>query len=65
MLKCSMTKKPDTTTIVAAAAVTIAVGVASYALFRTLSAVKKLENIDLDFGNDEGLLSMLKRKDMQ
>lgn len=60
-----MTKKPDTTIIIAAAAVSIAVGVASYALFRTLGAVKKLENIDLDFGNDEGLLSMFKRKDIK
>lgn len=59
-----MTKKPDTTTIVAAAAVTIAAGVASYVLFRTLSAVKKLEHLDLDFGNDEGLSSMFKRKDI-
>lgn len=59
----SMTKKPDTTIIVAAAAVTIAAGVASYLLFRTFNAVKKLEELDLDFGNDEGLSSMFKRKD--
>ena len=58
-----MTKKPDTTTIVAAAAFTLVAGVASYMLFRTYNAVKKLEEIDLDFGNDEGLLSMIKRKD--
>jgi len=58
-----MTKKPDTTTIVAAAAVTVAAGLASYVLLRTLSAVKKLEELDLDFGNDEGLLSMFSRKD--
>ena len=65
MLKCSMTKKPDTATIVAAAAVTIAAGIATYAFLRTISAVKKLEELDLDFGNDEGLLSMLKRKDIK
>ena len=58
-----MTKKPDTTTIVAAAAVTIVAGVASYALFRTFSAINKLEDLDLDFGNDAGLSSMLNRKD--
>lgn len=58
-----MTKKPDTTTIVAAAAVSLVAGAATYVLFRTYRAVKKLEEIDLDFGNDEGLLSMLKRKD--
>ena len=58
-----MTKKPDTTTIVAAAAVTLVAGIASYALFRTLSAIKKLEDLDLDFGNDAGLSSMLNRKD--
>jgi len=63
MLKCSMTKKPDTTTIVAAAAVTIAAGVATYVLFRTLNAVKKLEDLELDFGNDAGLSSMFNRKD--
>lgn len=59
-----MTKKPDTTTIVAAAAVTIAAGVATYVLFRTLSAVKKLEDLELDFGNDAGLSSMFNRKDI-
>ena len=58
-----MTKKPDTTTIVAVAAVTLVAGIASYMLFRSYNAIKKLEEIDLDFGNDEGLLSMLKRKD--
>ena len=58
-----MTKKPDTTTIVAAAAVTLVAGIASYALFRTFSAIKKLEDLDLDFGNDAGLSSMLNRKD--
>ena len=57
-----MTKKPDTTIIVAAAVVTVAAGIASYVLLRTLKAVKKLEEIDLDFGNDAGLLSMFNRK---
>ena len=60
-----MTKKPDTTTIVAAAAVTLVAGIASYMLFRTYSAVKKLEELDLDFGNDSGLMSMLNRKDSE
>lgn len=59
-----MTKKPDTTIIIAAAAVTVAAGIASYVFLRTLKAVKKLEDIDLDFGNDEGLSSMFKRKDI-
>ncbi len=58
-----MTKKPDTTTIVAAAAVSLVVGLAAYTLFRTFNAVKKLEELDLDFGNDAGLSSMLNRKD--
>jgi len=58
-----MTKKPDITTIAAATAVTLIAGIASYMLFRSYNAIKKLEEIDLDFGNDEGLLSMLKRKD--
>ena len=58
-----MTKKPDITTIVAATAVTVVAGIASYMLFRTYNAVKKLEEIDLDFGNDSGLSSMLNRKD--
>ena len=59
-----MTKKPDTTTIVAAAAVTVVAGIASYMLFRTYNAVKKLEELDLDFGNDAGLTSMFNRKDI-
>lgn len=61
--KFSMNKKPDTTTIVAAAAVTIAAGVASYFLYKTYNTLKKLEELDLDFGNDVGLLSMFNRKD--
>ena len=52
-----MTKKSDPTTIVAVAAVTLVAGIASYMLFRTYNAVKKLEEIDLDFGNDDALLS--------
>ena len=59
-----MTKKPDITTIVAATAVTLVAGIASYMLFRSYNAIKKLEEIDLDFGNDTGLSSMLKRKDI-
>ena len=59
-----MTKKPDTTTIIAAAAVTVVAGIASYMLFRTYNAVKKLEELDLDFGNDAGLSSMFNRKDI-
>lgn len=59
-----MTKKPDTTIIIAAAAVvTIAAGIASYALVKTANAFKKLEDLDLDFGNDDGLASMFNRKD--
>lgn len=53
-----MTKKSDPTTIVAVAAVTLVAGIASYMLFRTYNAVKKLEEIDLDFGNDDALLSV-------
>ena len=60
-----MTKKPDTTTILAAAAVTVASGIAAYMLFRTFNAVKKLEELDLDFGNDPGLTSMFNRKDIK
>lgn len=60
-----MTKKPDTTTIIAAAAVTIAAGIAAYTAIRTLNAVKKLEELDFDFGNDMGLTSMFNRKDNQ
>ncbi len=59
-----MTKKSDTTTIVAVAAVTLVAGIASYMLFRTYNAVKKLEELDLDFGNDVGLTSMFNRKDI-
>lgn len=56
-----MTKKPDTTSIIVAAAVTIAAGIASYALFKAAKAVKKLEDIDLDFGNDSVLSSLFKK----
>jgi hypothetical protein len=59
-----MTKKPDTTTIIATAAVTLAAGLATYMFFKTYKTIQKIEYLDtLDFGNDEGLLSMIKRKD--
>lgn len=58
-----MNKKPDTTIIIATAAVTLAAGVATYILFKTYKTIQKLEDLELDFGNDEGLLSMIKRKD--
>ena len=29
----------------------------------TMQTMKKLEDLELDFGNDEGLLSMLKARD--
>ena len=57
-----MTKKPDTTIIVTAIAAAAAVGIATYMLYRAKETVKELDFL-LDFGNDEGLLSMLKRKD--
>lgn len=60
-----MTRKPDTTIIIAAAVVTVVAGIASYMLFRTYNAVKKLEGLELDFGNDAGLSSMLNRKDIK
>jgi hypothetical protein len=58
-----MNKKPDTTTIVATAAATLVAGVATYMFFKTYQTMKKLEELELDFGNDEGLLSMLKARD--
>lgn len=58
-----MTKKPDTTTIIAATVATAAAGLAIYMFFRTYKSVKELEELHLDFGNDEGLSSILKRKD--
>lgn len=60
-----MTRKPDITTIVAATAVTLVAGIASYMLFRTYNSVKKLEYLEFDFGNDDALSSMLNRKDEQ
>jgi hypothetical protein len=52
-----MTKKPDTTIILAAAAVTTAVGIASYMFFKTYKTINKLDELELDFGNDDALLS--------
>lgn len=52
-----MTRKPDTTTIIAATAVTIAAGIATYMFFKTYKTVQRLEELELDFGNDDALLS--------
>ena len=62
MLKCSMTKKPDTITIVAAIAATAVAGIAAYLLYRTKETVKELEDVLLDFGNDDVLLSAFKQR---
>ena len=58
-----MNKKPDNTTLIATAAVTLAAAAATYMFFQTYRTMKKLEDLELDFGNDEGLLSMLKARD--
>ena len=54
-----MNKKPDTTTIVATAAVTLAAGLATYMFFKTYQTIQKLDELELDFGNDDALLSFL------
>jgi len=57
-----MTQKPSTTTIITAVAAVAATAVASYALFKLHRSVKELEDLALDFGNDDGLTSMLTPK---
>jgi hypothetical protein len=57
-----MTKKPNTTTIIATAAVTLAAGVATYMFFKTYQTIQKLDELELDFGNDDALLSFLNSK---
>lgn len=57
-----MTKKPDTTTIIATAAVTLAAGLATYMFFKTYKTIQKLDEFDLDFGNDVVLSSVFNKK---
>jgi hypothetical protein len=52
-----MNKKPDTTTLIATAAVTLAAAAATYMFFKTYKTIQKLEELELDFGNDDALLS--------
>jgi hypothetical protein len=52
-----MTKKPDNTTLIATAAVTIAAAAATYMFFKTYKTIQKLDEFELDFGNDDALLS--------
>jgi hypothetical protein len=54
-----MNKKPDTTTVIATAAVTLAAGLATYMFFKTYKTIQKLDELELDFGNDDALLSFL------
>jgi hypothetical protein len=54
-----MNKKPDNTTIIATAAVTLAAGLATYMFFKTYKTIQKLDELELDFGNDDALLSFL------
>ena len=62
MLKCSMTKKPDTITIIKTIATIAGVGAFAYLLYRTKETVKELEDVLLDFGNDDVLLSAFKQR---
>lgn len=53
-----MTQKPNTNTIITAVAATAAVAIATYALVKLTQTAKELD-LALDFGNDDGLTSML------
>ena len=57
-----MNKKPDTTTILATAAVTLAAGLATYMFFKTYKTIQKLDEYELDFGNDVVLSSVFNKK---
>lgn len=54
-----MNKKPDNTTLIATAAITLAAGLATYMFFKTYKTIQKLDELELDFGNDDALLSFL------
>jgi hypothetical protein len=54
-----MNKKPDNTTLIATAAVTLAAAAATYMFFKTYKTIQKLDELELDFGNDDALLSFL------
>jgi|LauGreDrversion4_2_1035121.scaffolds.fasta_scaffold4265798_1 hypothetical protein len=57
-----MNKKPDNTTLIATAAVTLAAAAATYMFFKTYKTIQKLDELELDFGNDDALLSFLNTK---
>ena len=54
-----MNKKPDNTTLIATAAVTLAAAAATYMFFKTYKTIQKLDELELDFGNDDALSSFL------
>jgi hypothetical protein len=56
-----MNKKPDNTTLIATAAVTLAAAAATYMFFKTYKTIQKLEDLELDFGNDPVLSSHFKK----
>ena len=57
-----MNKKPDNTTLIATAAVTLAAVAAIYMFFKNYKSIQKLDELELDFGNDDALLSFLKAR---
>ena len=57
-----MNKKPDNTTLIATAAVTLAAGLATYMFFKTYKTIQKLDEYELDFGNDVVLSSVFNKK---
>ena len=48
-----MSKKPDSSVIITALALTAAGAIAAYTFFKTYKSVKELEDIYFDFGNDD------------
>lgn len=57
-----MSNKPESSVIITALALTAAGAIAAYTFFKTYKSVKELEDIRFDFGNDDGLMSMLTPK---
>lgn len=58
-----MDKKSDTTAIVASVFTAAIAGITIYALMKTLDTMRRFEEVNIDFGNDIGLLSMFNNKD--
>lgn len=60
-----MTKNPNINTILTTVAAAALAGITAYTIFKTLKIASRLDELDLDFGNDDVLSSLFNQKEIK